>query len=206
MKKILLTLLVAVMVLGAVTSCKKTVKAIFPEQTFDLPEVVNDLPKLDSVKIDRSGLGLPDTTVVIPLHTPYDLPTITQHFNMDSIVRANTGNNFGAGDISTVKIKEFKLRLVSTNPATSPNATNNLANFETASFNFSSNSNTTAIKVATVNFDSTYSVEKVISGDGTPELRTYLNGTELYYNISASLRKHTNRKMRVSIVATLIMK
>lgn len=195
MKKILLTLLVATMVLGVVTSCKKTVKAIFPEQTFDLPEVLDTLPKLDSIRVS----GFPVTEV--PLHTTFTLPRITQHFNMDSIVRANTGNNFGAGDITSVKVKEFRLKIVS-----GFDANNNLSNFETASFNFSSNSNATATKVATVNFDNVYSVEKVISGDGTPELRSYLNGTELYYDISASLRKHTDRIMRVSIIATLTMK
>lgn len=195
MKKLVLPVLVATFVICAFASCKKTVKAIFPGAETDLPEVVQTMPAIDSIRIT----GYP--AIPVPLHTPYSLPIIIQHFNLDSIVKVNTGNNFGAADITSVKVKSFKLKIVQYG-----DSANNLANFESASFNFSSNTKSDPIKVATVNFVDAFSLEKVISGDGTPELRPYLDGTELYYAISASLRRHTKKSIKISIIATVTMK
>ena len=194
MKKLVLPVVVATLVICAVASCKKTVKAIFPGAESDLPEVVQTMPAIDSVKIGT-------TVISVPLHTPYSLPRIIQHFNLDSIVKVNTGNNFGAADITSVKVKSFRLKIVQYG-----DSANNLANFESASFNFSSNTKSDPIKVATVNFVDAFSLDKVISGDGTPELRPYLDGTELYYDISASLRRHTKKSIKISIIATVTMK
>ena len=194
MKKLVLPVVVATLVICAVASCKKTVKAIFPGAESDLPEVVQTMPAIDSVKIGT-------TVISVPLHTPYSLPRIIQHFNLDSIVKVNTGNNFGAADITSVKVKSFRLKIVQYG-----DSANNLANFECASFNFSSSTKSDAIKVATVNFVDAFTLEKVISGDGTPELRPYLDGTELYYDISASLRRHTKKSIKISIIATVTMK
>lgn len=194
MKKLVLPVVVATLVICAVASCKKTVKAIFPGAESDLPEVVQTMPAIDSVKIGT-------TVISVPLHTPYSLPRIIQHFNLDSIVKVNTGNNFGAADITSVKVKSFRLKIVQYG-----DSANNLANFESASFNFSSSTKSDPIKVATVNFVDAFSLDKVISGDGTPELRPYLDGTELYYDISASLRRHTKKSIKISIIATVTMK
>ena len=187
MRKTLLTLLVATMVIWIVSSCKKTVKAIFPGAETDLPELRYTLP--------------PVNNPIIPLNTTFPLPRVEQPFNLDSIVRANTGNNFGAGDISSVKIKQLTLKIIA-----GADSANNLSNFNSANFNFSSNSKTTATQVATINFLNVYSTSKTIPGDGTPELRAYLDGNKLYYDINASIRRYTNASLKLSIVATMIMK
>ncbi len=197
MKKIVFALIVTLVVIATVSSCKKAaqvIQKVFPEQTADLPEVTDTLPPLDSIT-------LAGTTVELPLHTPFTLPVITQHFNMDSIVKVNTGNNFGAGDITSVKVKQFKLWIKAWG-----DSANNLSNFESANFNFSSNTKTDPTQVASVSFPNTYSLEQVVSGSGTPELRAYLDGTELYYVISASLRRHTHKNLKISLIATITMK
>ncbi len=187
MKKIILSGLLSIFVLSVVTSCKKTVKAIFPGAETPLPELIYTLP--------------PVNNPIIPLYTTFPLPKVEQSFNLDSIVKVNTGNNFGSGDITSVKIKSLTMKIVA-----GADSANNLSNFETASFNFSSSSNTTPVQVANISFENVYSIEKVIPGDGTPELRGYLDGNKLYYDISASIRRYTNKSLKISIIATMIMK
>ena len=187
MKKIVFTSLLSILVLTLVISCKKTIQAIFPSAETPLPELIYTLP--------------PVNNPLIPLHTTFPLPRVEQSFNLDSIVRVNTGNNFGAGDITSVKIKELKMKIVS-----GADSANNLSNFENASFNFSSTTNSNAIQVATIAFADVYATEKVIPGDGTPELRSYLDGNKLYYDINASIRRYTNKSLKISIIATMIMK
>lgn len=198
MRKFILPIVILLAVITVSTSCKKaleTAKNIFPEQTTDLPEVTDTLPPLDSVRIS----GFPVTE--IPLNSVFPLPTVVQPFNLDSIVRSNTGNVFGAGDITSVKVKQFVLKIKAWG-----DSANNIANFSTASFTFSSNTKTDQLPVASVTFDDSFSLEKIISGNGTPELRPYLGGNELYYNISASLRRHTTKNLKISIIATVTMK
>ncbi len=187
MKKIFLSCILSLFVLSVVTSCKKTVQAIFPGAETPLPELIYTLP--------------PVNNPIIPLYTTFPLPRVEQAFNLDSIVKVNTGNNFGAGDITSVKIKELKMKIVS-----GADSANNLSNFENASFNFSSTSNSNAIKVASIAFADVYATEKIIPGDGTPELRGYLDGNKLYYDINASIRRYTNKSLKISIIATMIMK
>lgn len=195
MKKILLPVLVSFFAIVVISSCKKTVKALFPETPADLPEVSYTIQALDSIRIS----GFPVTE--IPLHTPFNLPTYPQHLNIDSIVRLKTGNVFGAGDITSIKVKQFVLKITQYG-----DSSNNIANFESASFKFSSNTKPDAIQVASVNFPDAFSLQSIINGDGTPELRPYLDGSELYYDITASLRRHTKKKLKISILATITMK
>ena len=195
MKKTFLAILIASLALVTISSCKKTVKALFPGATTDLPEVMNTLPTLDSLRL------APYPVTELPLHTAFPLPQITQHFNLDSIVKANTGNNFGAGDITSVKLNQIKLKIL-----TGADANNNISNFESAAFSFSSSSNSTPTTVTNVSFADVYATEKTIPGDNSLELRPYLSGTELYYNVSASLRRHTTHPIKISIIATVTMK
>ncbi len=186
MKKILLPLFVAIIAIGISTSCKKTVKAIFPGAETDLPEFQHDLPA-----IPQAAVG-------------FDLPiSVDQPFNFDSIVRVNTGNNFGAGDITSVRIKQLKLRITS-----GFDSVNNLSNFQSASFKFSSNVTPTIapVQVASITFDTTYSIEKIIPGDGTPELKPYLGGNILHYDIIAKVRRKTTKTLKISVIATMLMK
>lgn len=187
MKKILLPVLVTVFAIFLSISCKKTVKAIFPGQDTPLPELQYTL---DSIY-----------AILIPVDTLIHLPIVEQPFNLDSTVRSNTGNVFGAGDISSVRIKQIDLNVI-----LGANANNNLSNFSTVSFNFYSSSNSTSINVASVNFNSSDYLSKVIPGDGTPELRPYLDGNKLYYDITLKLHKKLTHKMKFSIIATMTMK
>ena len=59
MKKLVLPVVVATLVICAIASCKKTVKAIFPGAESDLPEVVQTMPAIDSVKIGTTVISVP---------------------------------------------------------------------------------------------------------------------------------------------------
>lgn len=187
MKKLVLPVIIASVVLLVMSSCKKTVKAIFPGAETPLPELQYTLDSIYAIAFPV------DTTLVLPL--------VEQPFFLDSIVKVNTGNNFGAGDITSVKIKQLDLKLIS-----GAYPTNNLSNFDNVSFKFSSSSNSNAIKVASVYFSSSDYTSKVIPGDGTPELRGYLDGNKLYYEISLKIKKKLEHKMKFSIIATMVMK
>ena len=195
MKKVICSAIVAIFVIGAMSSCKKAlevVKKVFPPQEFDLPTVLTD--------------PIPAITFPIPRNTDFDLPPVEQRINVDSIIRVNTGNNFGAGDISSIKLKQITLKIVE-----GYDAQNNFSNFNHARFSFSSTTNNNKINIANATFSAADAASdtKVIPTPDAPELRSYLSSTnadKLYYTVTASVSRYTTQPMRFSIVARLAMK
>jgi hypothetical protein len=185
MKKTTLSILIAVFVLATIVSCKKAAKALFPGAEFDLPETVVPVPP-------------------IPFVLPFEvgLDTITQRINLDSIVRANTGNNFGAGDISSVTLQSIKFRI--TDSLADDN--NNFSNFESARFTLTSNSNSTPVEVANITFPTTRTDAVTYTPSNPIELRSYLDGNELKYIVYGKIRKVTTKELRIAINVKMRMR
>ncbi len=186
MKKIVWTPLLAMLVVAGALSCKKVVKAVFPG--------------LD-VKLSEVRIEVPVNPFAPPLFSG-ELPTvrISQAFNLDSLIKANTLNQFGVGDVTSVKIKEMTINLENTNQ------NNNLKNFEYLKIGFSSNTNKKIAEIVTYNFPDVNATSANIIGTNSSELVSYLNGRELYYDVTIKPRYPTSQMMIAVIKAVVSVK
>ena len=166
-----------------------SLKKLFPGVDTDVPEIVVTIPFIDV----PPGTPVPTDEIQFP---PY-----AQHFNMDSAIKAHTGGAFGASDVSSVKIKQIIFTIIN------PDSLNNLSNFESARFTFKSNSNSVPLSIASFNFSDTYAATTTyIAPANTPELRSYLDGTELTYTVYGKLRRYTTKSIKFSVNITLRVK
>jgi hypothetical protein len=183
--------LIALLVAGTMVGCKKALqvaKKVFPAQEFSLPEVVVDVPV---------------NPYAPPLFPSIEVPldTITQRLDMDSIVKKNTGDNFGAADISSVTLQDITFTI----KQGADNA-NNFSNFESARFTLSSASNMNAVEVANITFPNTYSDSIHYTPPVPVELRSYLDAKELKYVVYGKARKVTTKPLKMAINARMRMK
>lgn len=191
MKKLVAPVLLLIVVAGGFVGCKKIISSIFSGVDADVPEVTFNIPY-----------------VIVPPGTPVpaderSFGSLTQSFNLDSTVRAKTNGEFGAGDVTSVKIKQIVMNM--------PNADeqNNFSNFESARFTFASNAsqNTPELEVGSFTFPQTNtSTITYIAPDNAPELRAYLNGNKLTYNIYGKLRRFTTKALTVGVKVTMKIK
>lgn len=186
MKKILWTPLLAILVVAGALSCKKVIKAVFPGLDVNLSEVRIEVPINPFAPPVFSG----------------ESPTvrISQAFNLDSLIKANTLNQFGVGDVTSVKLKEMTINLENTNQ------NNNLKNFEYLKIGFSSNTNKKIAEIVTFNFPDVNATSASINGTNSPELVSYLNGRELYYDVTVKPRYPTSQVMVAVIKAVVSVK
>lgn len=180
MRKVLISILTVMVFVLASASCKKIIRNLFKGIDADVPKFTVTIP-------------------AVPFALPVEVPlgTYSQPFNLDSTVRANTGGVYGSGDVSSVKIKQIVFNL--------PNADsmNNVANFESARFTFSSDVRTNTVTVASITFPDTYASTFTYTPVNSPELKPYLNGSKLYYNVFGKLRRATTKELPLSILVTL---
>jgi hypothetical protein len=186
MRKLLaIAFLLALSIVG-LTGCEK-LKELFPGVEVPLPEVPITVPV---------GVG---PTPLFP--NGVVLPRIIKKFNLDSIVKANTNNQFGAGDVTSVKLKSLTFSITD-----GANQANNLSNFENIKFAFSSNINTTPVSIADYNFADTYTTTANIIAANSPELVSYITGNELYYDVTVKPRRTVTQSFSVIVKATVIAK
>jgi hypothetical protein len=191
MKKLAVSALLLMIIAGGFVGCKKIIRSIFSGIDADVPEVTFNVPYLP-----------------VPPGTPVpageqSIGSLTQSFNLDSTVRAKTNGEFGADDVTSVKIKQMVMNM--------PNADeqNNFSNFESARFTFASNAgqNTPELEVASFTFpQANTSTVTYTAPDNAPELRPYLNGNRLTYNVYGKLRRFTTKPLTIGVKVTLKIK
>lgn len=185
--KVLTPLLVlSVLLVAGTLSCKKVIKAVFPGLDVNLSEVRIEVPVNPFAPPVFSG----------------ELPTlrISQAFNLDSLIKANTLNQFNIRDVTSVKLKEMTISLENTNQ------NNNFKNFEYLKIGFSSNTNRNVAQIATYNFPDVNATSAGNNATNSPEFVTYLNGRELYYDVTIKPRYPTNQIMIAVIKAIVSVK
>lgn len=177
--------LLSVLVLfTTITGCKKVIDKIFDGFDADVPAIEVKLP-------------------IIPLAPPQEIQigSFTQRFNLDSTIKANSDNTFGAGDVKSIKVKSIQFSLLDAD------ANNNVSNFESARFTFHSNANATPVQIASVNFPDVYATSFTYTSDANaPELKDYLKGNELTYTVFGKIRRTTSKTLPLSIQVTLTVK
>ena len=161
------------------TSCKKTIQeAVQTFQGFDAT--------LSTVEFDMPA---------VPFAPPFEvqLGQFPQHFDFDSLVKANTAGTFSSADIVSVKLKNMSVKI------TNADATNNLGNFQSARFEFFSNAVPTPVEVANVTFLDAVSDSINVTPTNPPELKGYLAGKELTYKVFGQLRRTTSKSLHLKI-------
>lgn len=178
---------VGLLSLAFLNSCDK-VKIEFPE--FESPDFVAivDIPNTNGV----AG----DTVLVADLS-----------INMDSIIKANTDNKLGVGNIKTMKFKSVVLSL------DSADNDNNFANFDEASATISSSANSATTSLfSTITHDDSFATlwEVTSAVNVAKDVATYIvksGNTVFHYNLTSSLRKGTTKSnVKLKITAKFKIK
>ena len=85
-------------------------------------------------------------------------------------------------------------------------AANNLANFESARFTFSSNTKTTPAEIISITFPDTFATSYTAQPTNSPELKEYLSGNTLTYTLYGKSRRTTNKPLDFRVAVTLSAK
>ena len=182
MKKVLISVSLLIFVIAGM-SCNKIKDAIFPSIDVNLPAFQIRVPAIPIVLSSEASLG-----------------SFTINFNLDSIIRANTAGAFGAGAVSTIKVKKMVISVSNGDGA------NNLANFESARFTFSSNTKTTPAELVSITLTDTFATSYTAEPTSSPELKEYLTGTQLTYSLFGKARRTTSKPLNFSVAITLSAK
>lgn len=183
MKKVLITLTASFVLLFAFSSCKKVAENIFQGLDVKVPDVNVTIPIIIAVTPNEISLG-----------------SFSFNYNLDSIVRANTGGVFGANAVNLIKIKQININI------TNADQLNNLANFQSARFTLHSNTNTTPIEFFSQTFPDTFASSFTFTPTNSAELLTYLKGSSITYTIYGKMRRITTKPLNLVISTTIGLK
>jgi hypothetical protein len=183
MRKTIGTVLFVLAFIAVVAGCKKIIEAVFPGFDVDLPAVSITLP-------------------AIPFAPPNEIQvaTFSQHFNLDSIIRANTKGVFSARDVTSIKINQIKFSIANADQQ------NNIQNFESVRFTLASSTNSQAAEIAAVNFPDVYAENYLYTPTNPAELVSYFQGNEVVYSVFGKLRKMTTKPLSLTMVMTMRVK
>lgn len=183
MRKISSLLAAFLLIVLTFTSCRKIVDAIFSGIDVTVPDV---------------SLNIPAIPFVIPIEAP--IGTFTQNLNLDSAVKANTNGAFGAGAVTSVKVKTLTINI--------PNAddNNNLSNFQSARVMLTSNSESNPAELFNVTFPTTNTSTITLTPTNSPELLPYLKGGQLNYEVFGRGRKATSKPLTMTISVVMSVK
>ncbi len=127
-------------------------------------------------------------TIVIPpttAATGVASGSATSSINIDSVIKANTSNQLGISNITSVKLTSATMVLQN------PDSANNFQNFSSCTASFYTNSNTTPFPVTISNNPNVYANTLPLPIDGTTELKSYISGNQFTYSAGGSLRAST---------------
>lgn len=176
---------VAALAVAGFGGCKKVIDAIFPGIEADVPAITVTIPALQPFP----GAPVPQGELRVGSYT--------QHFNLDSLVKAKTGGAFGAGDVTSVQLKQINFTVGNSDQQ------NNLSNFKSVRFTFSSSSRQDVADIGTINFPDSTITSYSWMPTNVPDLRPYLSGSELNYNVYGQLRRYTTRALNLTMNITL---
>ena len=121
----------------------------------------------------------------------------TTNYNIDSFIKANTGNVLGVSNISSAKLKTCVLTL---HGATQ---TLNFANFKSCSGSLYSASNLDPYTVTIANNPDVYSTSLDLPVDPDKELKGYLaNSNQFTYSLGGKLRRPTTDSIHCTATFT----
>ena len=118
-----------------------------------------------------------------------EIGTLIQHVNIDSIIKAETGDAFSLDDISSINVEEVKITIKN------PDVDNNFANFEDGSLLFHTNTDPTPVQVASGVNPDVFATEWLMPVDNSINLKNHLKGTEIGYVLKGKARRVTTKPL-----------
>lgn len=173
MKKVLFAASLASAVVFGFSSCEKIKDKLFPNFDTDGGTVVLSVP----VMSNTTNEGV------------WDQATI--NFNLDSVIKKYTNNQFSISNANSIKIKTVTLTVLDGNQQ------NNISNFESVKLAVSSNSNSTPANVISATLQD-INQPAVINGNDV-ELKSYLTGSQITYKLSGKMRRATTQKLTTQV-------
>ena len=181
MKKALHLTLGALSVAAALTlqSCDKKndlLKTALAGETFDAPSTDFTIP------------------VIAGVHQSFiSLDSVKLDYNIDEVIRQNTGGTASIDDADKIVIKSLRLQL------TDADADNNWANLDTVNIYLNSNTSNGPSKIATVTNTDKYS--DLVSGkiNATLNAKDYLKGNQIFYIFYGTNRRATTKELHGKI-------
>ena len=145
------------------------------------------------------GMQTQTVTVTIPVTTSdtVAIGPISTTYNVDSFIKASTGNQLGINNIYSVKLSSVVLTLPSITSA-SPVS---FANFQSCTASFSSNTNSTPYSINITNNPDSYSNTLNLPVNSNDELKSYI-GTNFTYNLFGILRRPVTTPVSCTITFT----
>lgn len=180
MKKAIPLLLMALLCLPGLFSCKKVVKAVFGGTDIVVPPLSVSVP-------------------AIPVVTSYELPVgaYVYSFNLDSAVRAGTAGLFGANSVNSIKVKQVVINL------SNSDSINNLSNFDSARVTIQSNTNNNPVNLFDVGFPDSPASVFTETPTGSPELISYLKGSTITFVLYGMMRRITTKALDLTMTVTI---
>ncbi len=120
---------------------------------------------------------------------------VTTSFNVDSFIKANTSNQLGASNTTSVKLTSVYLVL---NNATSAS---NFQDFASCSGSFYSNTDNTPYTISIPDNPDTYSSTLSLPVDGSVELKSYI-GDQFTYSVTGRLRHPVPTPLNCTMTVT----
>ena len=173
MKKFFVFFLMAVATTTFFASCEKLKDAVF--EAFEAPYSFD--VNIPIVTNTSSEITLAETNV---------------RFNLDSIIRANTGNVFGANIIGDVRIKEVGFEVLE------GNANTNLTNFAYVKMEVGASGGTPTV-MGPFNIPSTATSSVSFPVGNSFNIKSLFSGTTVNFKISGKATKATTQIMKVRV-------
>lgn len=175
MKKCILLSLVAFASLS-ISSCKKIQSALF--KPFESP--LNFEVTIPVITSTTAEVNMGETTV---------------QYNLDSIIRKNTGDAFGADIVGAMYINEIGIQLLDNNEA------NNLGNFDYVKLSVSSGGTPAILGPFSIpagaNENASFSVSN------SPNIKPFFNGSNVKFVMNGKANETTTQTLRARISATI---
>ena len=165
---------VTVATVATLQSCSKVAKLLQYDIALQSGSVLVVIPPTSDTSATIAGTG-------------------TNSINVDSVIKAGTGNALGVSNITSVKITSVTLNLQNGTTA------NNFANFKSCYAQVSSNSNTTPYAINIANNPDQTSNTLTLPVDPNAELKGYLTGTQFNYAAGGILRRATTDTLKCVI-------
>jgi hypothetical protein len=176
MKKGLLLSLFLFVSLTGFFSCKKVIKSVFGGTDITIPEYDVTIPAVAVVTSYEVKVG-----------------TYSYEFNLDSAIRSNTAGLFGANAVNSIKLKRAIIIIKNSD------SLNNLANFDSARVTIESNTNNVPVNLFSVGFPDSLASNYSETPANSPELISYLKGSNIIFTMYGILRRATTKPLNVAI-------
>ena len=144
------------------------------------------------------NLGMQTQTVTVkipPTSGSISIGPLSNSYNVDSFIKANTGQQLGVANISSVKLSSCVLTLNNSSLA------NNFANFQSCSASFYTNTNSTPVSISIADNPDVSASTLSLPVDANLELKSYI-GDQFTYNFAGSLRRPTTDTLVCTIAVT----